>query len=105
MAAPSTSVRAEDILRRIGDTNERALAYVLDPDPQLSRLSRKVRENVIADLPPVTNRTRRTRLIALAAVIVNHSGRIRLRLPARWPWAHQFHTALTTIRALPAPSG
>lgn len=54
MAAPSTSVRAEDILRRIGDTNERALAYVLDPDPQLSRLSRKVRENVIADLPPVT---------------------------------------------------
>jgi len=59
----------------------------------------------LADLPPVTNRTRRTRLIALAAVIVNHSGRIRLRLPARWPWAHQFHTALNTIRALPAPSG
>jgi len=54
MAAPAASVRAEDIRRRIGDTNEQALAYVLDPDPRLSRLSRKVREDVIADLPPVT---------------------------------------------------
>lgn len=59
----------------------------------------------LAGHPPVTNRTRRTRLIALAAVIVNRSGRMLLRLPARWPWTHQFHTALNTIRALPAPSG
>src|SRR3712207_9498430 len=54
MASSTTSVRPEDVIRRIGDTNERALAYVLDPDPQLSRLSRKVREAIITDLPPVT---------------------------------------------------
>jgi len=54
MAQATTNVRPEDVIRRIGDDNERALAYVLDPDPQLSRLSRKVREAIIADLPPVT---------------------------------------------------
>lgn len=54
MASSTTSVRPEEVIRRIGDTNERALAYVLDPDPQLTRLSRKVKEAIIADLPPVT---------------------------------------------------
>src|SRR3712207_1892946 len=54
MASSTTSVRPEDVIRRIGDTNDRALAYVLDPDPQLSRLSRKTREALITDLPPVT---------------------------------------------------
>jgi hypothetical protein len=43
-----------DIVRRIGETNDAALRYVLAPDPQLSRLSRKVREALISDLPPVT---------------------------------------------------
>ena len=60
---------------------------------------------LIAGLAPVTNRTRRTRLISLAAVIVNRSGRRLLRLPARWPWANEFHAALSALRALPAPSG
>jgi len=60
---------------------------------------------LIAGLAPVTNRTRRTRLISLAAVIVNRSGRMLLRLPARWPWANEFHAALSALRALPAPSG
>lgn len=61
--------------------------------------------SLIADLPPVTNRTRRTRLIGLAAVVVNRSGRHTLRFPARWPWADAFHQTLNAIRALPAPSG
>ena len=43
-----------EITRRIGTTNEQALAYVLDPDPKLSRLSRKVREELITEVPPVT---------------------------------------------------
>jgi hypothetical protein len=60
---------------------------------------------LLARQPPVTNRTRRTRLIALAAVIVNRSGRPTLRFPARWPWANQFNQALSILRALPAPSG
>ena len=59
----------------------------------------------IAGTPPVTNRTRRIRLISLAAVIVNRSGRHTLRFPARWPWAAQFQQTLESIRALPAPSG
>lgn len=59
----------------------------------------------LAEQPPATNRTLRTRLIALAAVLVNRSGRPTLRLPARWPWANTFTTSLTAIRALPAPSG
>ena len=61
--------------------------------------------SLLADQPPITNRTRRTRLIALAAVIVNHSGRMLIRFPARWPWADQFNAALSALRALPQPSG
>ncbi len=60
---------------------------------------------ILTGTAPVTNRTRRTRLISLAAVIVNRSGRMLLRLPARWPWANEFHAGLNALRALPAPSG
>ena len=59
----------------------------------------------LAGQPPVTNRTRRTQLTALAAVTVNRSGQPTLRFPARWPWAHQFHQILSALRALPGPSG
>ena len=61
--------------------------------------------DLLARQPPVTNRTRRTRLISLPAVIVNRSGQMLIRFPARWPWAHQFNTTLSALRALPAPSG
>lgn len=57
MSAPApakTPTTPQDVLRRIGDSNEQALAYVLDPDPQLGRLGRKVKEALITDLPPVT---------------------------------------------------
>src|SRR5215207_11515542 len=46
-------------------------------------------------------RTIRTRLLALPGRLVNHSRRWTLRLPARWPWAHTFNTALDRIRSLP----
>jgi hypothetical protein len=61
--------------------------------------------SLLANQPRTTHRTRRTRLIALAAVLVNRSGQHTLRFPARWPWAQQFHHTLTAIRALPQPSG
>jgi len=61
--------------------------------------------SLIAGTTPVTNRTRRTRLIALAGTVVNRSGQMLLRLPARWPWSTDFHTALNAIWTLPAPSG
>jgi hypothetical protein len=47
-------------------------------------------------------RTIHTRLFALPGRLVNHSRRWVLRLPARWPWAESFHTALDRIRSLPA---
>ncbi|WP_423922434.1 IS1380 family transposase [Candidatus Poriferisodalis sp.] len=59
----------------------------------------------LAAAPPATNRCRRTRLVALAAVLVNRSGTPTLRYPARWPWATQFQATLTALRALPGPSG
>ena len=46
-------------------------------------------------------RTIRTRMIALPGRLVNRSGTHTLRLPARWPWAHTFLTALTRLRAMP----
>ena len=55
--------------------------------------------------PPTTNRTRRTQLFALAAVLVNRSGQPTLRFPSRWPWAHQFNNTLATLRTLPGPAG
>lgn len=49
-------------------------------------------------------RTVRTRLLAVPGRIVNRSGTLTLRGPARWPWADLFSRRLTTIRALPAPT-
>jgi hypothetical protein len=48
-------------------------------------------------------RTVRTRIPAVPGRIVNPSGTLTLRAPARWPWADQFTRRLATIRALPAP--
>lgn len=59
----------------------------------------------LAGQTPVNNRTMRNRLTAVAAVAVNRSGTLTLRFPTRWPWADTFTTTLTTIRALPSPSG
>jgi hypothetical protein len=44
----------QDVVRRVGDTNAKALAYLQNPDPQLQRMSRKIRESLITELPPVT---------------------------------------------------
>jgi hypothetical protein len=50
-------------------------------------------------------RTIRVQLVAVPGRVVNRSGRLTLRLPARWPWATQFTTRLEAIRALPIPTG
>lgn len=41
------------------------------------------------------------RLLAVPGRLVNRSGRPTLRLPAKWPWAAAFTTALSHIRNLP----
>ena len=46
-------------------------------------------------------RTIRNQLFSIPGRIVNHGGRLLLRLPARWPWARRFRLALASIRSLP----
>ena len=45
--------------------------------------------------------TIRTHLFRLPGRIVNHGGKLILRLPARWPWADTYLTTLTGLRTLP----
>ena len=46
----------------------------------------------------------RLRLFAVAARLVRGGRRLRLRLAAHWPWADHLTTAITRLRALPAPT-
>jgi hypothetical protein len=46
-------------------------------------------------------RTVRTKFLAVPGRVVNRSGRHTLRMPARWPWAQAFRTALERLRAIP----
>ncbi len=50
-------------------------------------------------------KTFRTRLLTIPGRLVNRSGQPTLRLPARWPWADQFHSALDVLRTLPPVPG
>lgn len=54
MSTSAKPLTVQDVIRRIGDTNERALAYVRDPDPSLARLPRAQREELVSELPAVT---------------------------------------------------
>lgn len=44
--------------------------------------------------------TIRSQVLSVPGRLVNRAGRIVLRLPAHWPWARKFTTALARIRAL-----
>ena len=46
-------------------------------------------------------RTFRTQLIAIPGRLVNHAGRMILRLPTNWPWAQRLLRILTRLRAIP----
>ena len=50
-----------------------------------------------------TARTLRRRLLTIPARLARSGRRIRLRMPADWPWASDFLTALARLRALPPP--
>ena len=49
----------------------------------------------------VTTKTLRRRLFALAGRLTRSARRVRLHLPARWPWAIEFAIALERLRAIP----
>ncbi len=53
----------------------------------------------------IVAKTIRHRHLTVPARLVNRSGRLTLRLPARWPWADHFLTALNALRALPPAPG
>ena len=52
--------------------------------------------------PVQTARSRRRELLQIPARLTRTSRRWTLRMPARWPWQHDFNTILDAIRALPA---
>jgi hypothetical protein len=52
--------------------------------------------------PVQTARSRRRQLLAVPARLIHTSRQWTLRMPARWPWQHDFTTILKAIRALPA---
>jgi hypothetical protein len=60
---------------------------------------------IFGEHEPVNNRTLRTRIIAVPAVVVNRSGRRTLRMPTRSPWQQDFNSMLTNLRSLPGPAG
>ena len=51
--------------------------------------------------PVQTARSRRRQLLAIPARLTRTSRQWTLRMPARWPWQHDFNTILDAIRALP----
>jgi len=58
-------------------------------------------------LPDQTVRTARTlrrRLLTIPGRLTRSGRRSTLRMPARWPWAQDFLTALAQLRALPPPA-
>jgi hypothetical protein len=66
-----------------------------------------LRWTTLIGLPATTVRVARTlrrRLLALPGRLVRSARRTMLRMPARWPWAQDFLTALARLRALPPPA-
>jgi hypothetical protein len=49
----------------------------------------------------VTTKTLRRRLFSLAGRLTRSARRVRLHLPARWPWAIGWTTALAQLRTIP----
>ncbi|MCU1650469.1 MAG: hypothetical protein JWQ60_1618, partial [Pseudonocardia sp.] len=55
----------------------------------------------LANMARATTATLRRRLFAIPGRLVHTARRLHLRLPANWPWAGAFRTALNSINALP----
>jgi hypothetical protein len=65
-------------------------------------LGRWITQIGLPDRPVQTARARRRQLLDVPARLVRTSRQWTLRMPARWPWQHDFTTILDAIRALPA---
>jgi len=51
-----------------------------------------------------TSRTLRRRLLTIPGRITRTARTVTLRMPARWPWEHQFLAAIERLRAVPRPT-
>jgi hypothetical protein len=65
-------------------------------------LGRQTTQIALPDQPVQTARIRRRHLLQIPGRLTHTSRQWTLRMPARWPWQHQFTTILNTLRALPA---
>ena len=65
-------------------------------------LGRSATQIGLPNQPVQTARSRRRELLQIPARLTRTSRQWTLRMPARWPWQHQFTTVLDAIRALPA---
>jgi hypothetical protein len=66
-----------------------------------------LRWTTLIGLPDTTMRAARTlrrRLLTIPARLTRSARRSTLRMPARWPWAHDFLAALARLRTLPPPA-
>jgi hypothetical protein len=66
-----------------------------------------LRWTTLIGLPETTlpaARTLRRRLLTIPGRLTRSARRLTLRMPARWPWQHDFLTALARLRALPPPA-
>lgn len=66
-----------------------------------------LRQTHLLALPGQTIRTARTlrrRLLTIPGRLARSARQTILRMPARWPWAHDFLAALARLRALPPPA-
>ena len=65
-------------------------------------LGRWVTQIGLPNEPMQTARSRRRQLLQIPARLTRTSRTWALRMPARWPWQHQFTTILDAIPSLPA---
>jgi hypothetical protein len=66
-----------------------------------------LRQTHLLAMPGQTIRTARTlrrRLLTIPARLTRTARRTTLRMPAHWPWAHDFLAELARLRALPPPA-
>ena len=61
-------------------------------------------DGLTAETVALTVATLRTKLVGMPARVVRSARTIKLRFPRNWPWKDAYDTALTTIRAIPAPT-
>ena len=65
-------------------------------------LGRWITQIGLPDRSVQTARSRRRHLLQIPARLTRTSRTWTLRMPARWPWQHDFTTILDAIRTLPA---